>query len=89
MPRTRFHLCLAASLLLGGHCATAAELYKWVDEHGNVAYSQQKPKGVESEALEVRTGGPSTDDSQAALEALTDRVSDSARDREFAASATA
>jgi len=89
MHRSRSQLCVAAALLLGAsQCASAAKLYKWVDENGNVSYSQQKPVGVQSENIEVRTGGPSSEESQAALESLTTRANEGVKDREFAATAS-
>lgn len=48
----------ATLLLLTGYTATADEIYRWIDETGVVNYTQQKPRGTESEA--IVTGGGST-----------------------------
>lgn len=57
----------ATLLLLTGFTATADEIYRWVDETGVVNYTQQKPRGTESEA--IVTGGGSSSTTRAVKEA--------------------
>ncbi len=54
----RHALSAVAGGLLTLCCFTAAadEIYRWVDENGVVNYTQQKPRGMESEAIVTNTG---------------------------------
>lgn len=66
--------------------ASAGKLYKWVDEDGNVTYSQQKPPGTEASEIELK--GYHAPDAAAARDSATQarEKADAAReDREFAA----
>lgn len=45
-----------ALLLLTGLSASADEIYRWVDENGVVNYTQQKPRGTESETIVTQSG---------------------------------
>lgn len=36
--------------------AWASDVYRWVDEQGNVHYSENPPPGAESEQMNIRTG---------------------------------
>ncbi len=38
---------------------TGAEVYRWVDSHGVVNYTQNAPAGIESEKIRTQAGGPS------------------------------
>jgi hypothetical protein len=40
-------------LLAGSLVATASEVYRWVDDEGNVHYSDTPPENVESEEVEI------------------------------------
>ena len=74
---------LAVSLAL--LCPPAeAKLYKWVDDNGNVTYSQQKPPDRKAQTLELK--GVESPDPEAAekLEQLKDREQSRRKDREFA-----
>ncbi|CAA0121273.1 Uncharacterised protein [BD1-7 clade bacterium] len=43
-------------VMLAVACITAqATVYKWVDEHGNVQFSDSKPETVNAETLELKT----------------------------------
>ena len=54
----RCHWRLAALVLvLPG--LMGAEVYRWVDENGVVNYTQQPPRGVESQQVATRLGAPS------------------------------
>lgn len=41
--RNAISACLLTGLLLLNAATVSAEVYKWVDEHGNVHYTDQKP----------------------------------------------
>lgn len=51
---------LLISLLIATPFISSAAIYKWVDEEGNVNYSQEKPKETKSERMKVDTA-PSID----------------------------
>ncbi len=90
-----------ATALCANPPAQAAKLYKWVDEQGNVTYSQSKPPDRDSETIRLRSatldsaGAQETLDSSGAqekLDELSDRANAQQKDRKFAensASATA
>ena len=67
-----------------------AAMYKWVDENGDVYYSDKKPPEVES-AEEIRKQNYGVSDDQAAsqLESLTDKANAQQEDRETKASINA
>lgn len=83
---TRLTTLLATSLvaaLLAGSPASAATIYKSVDEHGNVSFSQTPPKDRPSETIEA-TSTPAASDTETATgeeesaSADTDRATDPA-----------
>lgn len=49
---------LTFSLLALAPLLAQAAIYKWVDEHGNVQYSSQKPLDAEAEKVKVNTQPP-------------------------------
>jgi Domain of unknown function (DUF4124) len=55
-------LCLIAALLLPSAGANA-EIYKWVDEHGQTHYSQQAPASGEAVTIDVPLPPPVDTDS--------------------------
>ncbi len=63
----------------------AANLYKWVDEQGNVTYSQRKPPDRESKSVVLRGVRPADPNAREKLDALQDRLDTTRKDREFAA----
>ena len=48
---------ILAGLLLVSGGATAEEIYRWVDDHGLVNYTQLKPHGTEVETITTKSGG--------------------------------
>jgi hypothetical protein len=47
--------------IAGVYCPlTLAEIYKWVDEQGEVHYSQSRPEGKDAEVLKVPSTGGAT-----------------------------
>ena len=64
--------------------AQATQLYKWVDDQGNVSYSQQKPMGRESETIQLRGATLSSDGAQDKLDELKEKAGAGDKDREFA-----
>jgi flagellum-specific peptidoglycan hydrolase FlgJ len=79
-----------ATGLVAAAPAQAGKLYKWVDEEGNVTYSQQRPPGQQAEAIRLRSATLNAEGAQEKLDALNERASEQQKDREFAAnSATA
>ena len=62
----------------------AAKLYKWVDEQGNVTYSQTKPPDRESETIRLRSATLDSSGAREKLDELNDRTATQQKDREFA-----
>jgi hypothetical protein len=75
-------------LLLAG--AAPAKLYKWVDEQGNVTYSERKPPDKAAEEIKL-IGVPAVTREQARerLDELGGKAETAAKDREFKKTATA
>src|SRR5690606_2299861 len=75
---------LLLSILLAVPCATvlAGNVYKWVDEHGVVHYTDQAPAVHEAERLSIKTsrGGASTESS---MDSLDSAVKDLERQKEI------
>jgi len=87
---------LATIALAAAVCAAlpaqAAKLYKWVDDQGNVTYSERKPQNREVETIRLRGATLDSSGAQEKLDQLNDRANAQQQDREFAknsASATA
>ncbi len=87
---------LATIALVTAVCAAppaqAAKLYKWVDDQGNVTYSERRPTNRESETIRLRGATLDASGAQEKLDELNDRATAQQKDREFAnnsASATA
>lgn len=87
---------LATIALAAAVCAAlpaqAAKLYKWVDDQGNVTYSERKPQNREAETIRLRGATLDSSGAQEKLDQLNDRANAQQQDREFAknsASATA
>ncbi len=60
----------------------SAETYRWVNEDGVVTYSQTPPPNADAETVKIKTA-PATgaNDSKKRLEALRQKLADSAEDR--------
>ncbi len=63
--------------------AQAAKLYKWVDEEGNVTYSERKPANRESETIRLRGATLDSTGAQEKLDQLNERADSQRKDREF------
>ena len=79
MPAVVLTLALGA-----GAPAEAAKLYKWVDEDGNVTYSQQRPPNQQAETIRLRSSVLSSEGAQEKLDALNERANEQQKDRDFA-----
>ena len=78
-------LVVALALALGAATtAEAAKLYKWVDEDGNVTYSQQKPPDQKAETIRLRSATLNADGAREKLDQLNERAGEQQKDREFA-----
>ena len=62
----------------------AAQLYKWVDEQGNVTYSEHKPPDREAETIRLRGATLDSSGAQEKLDQLNERAEAQQKDREFA-----
>lgn len=85
------HIALPVAMtlmLLAG--AAPAKLYKWVDEQGNVTYSERKPPDRPVEEIKL-LGVPSVSNEQAQqrLEQLNEKAETASKDREFKNTVTA
>jgi len=63
-------------------------MYKWVDENGNVVYSERKPADKSATEVKKQGGGPSDDESRQRLDALKEKADNGKKDREFQAEYT-
>lgn len=83
---------LATIALLTAVCAAlpaqAAKLYKWVDDQGNVTYSERRPTNRESETIQLRGATLDSSGAQEKLDQLNDRADAQQKDREFAENST-
>ena len=83
---------LATIALLTAVCAAlpaqAAKLYKWVDDQGNVTYSERRPTNRESETIQLRGATLDSSGAQEKLDPLNDRANAQQKDREFAENST-
>lgn len=52
--RSLWPLAAAALLVMAPVESSLARLYKWVDEYGNVTYSERKPPDQQAEEIKVR-----------------------------------
>lgn len=79
-----FCAALAAGLAI---TPAHAKLYKWVDENGNVTYSQQPPpaaQGAKVQSMELRGYKSADPEAGEKLDALKERAESAREDREFA-----
>lgn len=90
--RIRLATIALAAAVCAALPAQAAKLYKWVDEQGNVTYSERKQQNREVETIRLRGATLDSSGAQEKLDQLNDRANTQQKDREFAknsASATA
>ncbi len=73
-----------ATSLAGAWPAQAAKLYKWVDDQGNITYSEKKPPDVQAETIRLRSATLDAGGAQEKLDALNERAEEQQKDREFA-----
>lgn len=64
--------------------AQATNLYKYVDEQGNVTYSQTKPKGHEAETIRLNSATLDSSGAQEKLDRLNEKAAAQSKDRQFA-----
>ena len=82
-PALKFVALALAGLVMAA--PVQAKLYKWIDENGNVTYSQQKPPpGREAKTIELKGIESPDPDAGNKLDALKDRAETVRKDREFA-----
>lgn len=77
------------AVLTAGPLPSQAKLYKWVDENGNVTYSERKPPDQSATEIKVRTAPVTQEQSRQQLEGLKEKVETGQKDREFAKNAAA
>jgi flagellum-specific peptidoglycan hydrolase FlgJ len=85
---TVFATALAAAVCIPSP-AQAAKLYKWVDDEGNVTYSERRPVNRESETIRLRGATLDSSGAQEKLDQLNDRANTQQKDREFAGNSAA
>ncbi len=84
----RTSLALLLTLMLASFTALQAQPYKWVDEDGNVTYSQQKPPDVKAKTVKLRgVESVSSEQARERLDSLSDKAKTTRKDREFQATA--
>ncbi|TFH47525.1 MAG: DUF4124 domain-containing protein [Lysobacterales bacterium] len=87
--RIRLATITLAIALCSVPSAQAAKLYKWVDDQGNVTYSEKKPPDVKVETIRLRSATLDTTGAQEKLDQLNERAGEQQKDREFAANSAA
>ena len=85
--RNRLAIIALATALCSAAPVQAAKLYKWVDEQGNVTYSQQKPPDRQAETIRLRSATLDAQGAREKLDQLNDRAQSQQKDREFAENA--
>tara|TARA_Y100000588_G_scaffold345622_1_gene393033 strand:- start:255 stop:638 length:384 start_codon:yes stop_codon:yes gene_type:complete len=58
-------------------------MYKWVDEEGNVSYSDKPPPGIESEEIKKQSYGVTDQEAQKKLEELTEKAETQQQERDI------
>jgi len=88
--RIRFATIALATVLCTALPVQAAKLYKWVDDQGNVTYSERKPPNRQAETIRLRSATLDASGAQERLDQLNDRAESQRKDRDMAeSSATA
>ena len=77
-------LAVAVLLMMAPVESTVARLYKWVDEYGNVTYSERKPPGQQAEEVKVRTAPVSPETAQQRLDSLKEKANSQQQNRDVA-----
>lgn len=85
--RTFWPLAAAALLVMAPIESSSARLYKWVDENGNVTYSERKPPDQQAEEIKVRVAPVSPSRASEQLDSMTDKADTQQKDRDFARTA--
>ncbi|HEY5700988.1 MAG TPA: DUF4124 domain-containing protein [Gammaproteobacteria bacterium] len=82
---------LALAFVLAGTPLEPAEakLYKWVDENGNVTYSERKPPDQKATEIKVRTAPVTPEQAREQIEGLKDKTDTTKQDRDYAKTAKA
>ena len=60
-----------------------SRIYKWVDEDGNVQYTQSRPTDRPVETIQQRSSHITDEQAEEELDAITDRAETARKDREF------
>ena len=60
-----------------------ARMYKWVDDDGNVQYTERPPPDRDAKELKVEKPPVSDEDAKLELERLNDKADTARKDREF------
>lgn len=81
--RIQHHL-LAFLVATGAMSVADARVYKWVDDEGNVQYSQTKPRDREAQTVNTLPSGTTDDNARRQLDSLRDKADTARKDREFA-----
>jgi hypothetical protein len=76
-------LAVAVLLAMAPVESTSARLYKWVDEYGNVTYSERKPPGQQAEEIRVRTAPISSETAREQLDSLKEKANLQQKDRDL------
>ncbi len=85
--RSLWPLAAAALLVMTPVESSLARLYKWVDEYGNVTYSERKPPGTQAEEIKVRRAPVSPSQAEEQVESMKDKADTRQKDRNFARTA--
>ncbi len=85
--RNRLAIIALAAALGSAAPLQAAKLYKWVDEQGNVTYSQQKPPDQQAETIRLRSATLNAEGAREKLDRLNERAESQQQDRDFAENA--
>ena len=73
-----------ATTLCAAPPVQAAKLYKWIDEQGNVTYSERKPPDRPVETIRLRGATLDSSGAEEKLDRLNERAEAQQKDRDFA-----
>lgn len=80
----KFSLFVVVTLSVLVSPLAQAAMYKWVDEDGNVTYSQKKPPtGADAEEIKKHGGGVTAEEAEGKLQSLRDKAKYQQEDRDI------
>lgn len=82
--RNRIAAVILGAALCCAPALQAAKLYKWVDEQGNVTYSEKKPPDGKAETIRLRSATLDAGGAEDKLDELSERAAAQQKERDLA-----